>query len=43
MYDPGICDVVRESQDRDRFVVCSYYVEDTLEAVDVIDPLGQVK
>ncbi|NLV74146.1 MAG: hypothetical protein GXY52_05635 [Chloroflexi bacterium] len=43
LYDPHMFNYMWESLDRDRFVVGTYYIEDTLEGVDFIDHLMQVQ
>jgi 2,3-diketo-5-methylthiopentyl-1-phosphate enolase len=43
LYDPHMFNYMWESLDEDRFVVGTYYIEDTLENVDFIDHLGQVE
>ena len=42
LYDPHMFNYMWESLDQDRFVVGTYYIEDTLEGVDFIDHLGQI-
>ncbi|MCE5258287.1 MAG: RuBisCO large subunit C-terminal-like domain-containing protein [Chloroflexi bacterium] len=43
LYDPHMFNYMWESLDRDRFVVGTYYIEDTMEGVDFIDHLAQVQ
>jgi 2,3-diketo-5-methylthiopentyl-1-phosphate enolase len=43
LYDPHMFNYMWESLDQDRFVVGTYYIEDTLENADFIDHLGQVQ
>jgi 2,3-diketo-5-methylthiopentyl-1-phosphate enolase len=43
LYDPHMFEYMWESIDHDRFVVGTYYVEDTLENVEFIDHLGQIQ
>ena len=43
LYDPYMFNYMWESLDQDRFVVGTYYIEDTMEDVDFIDHLGQVQ
>ena len=43
LYDPYMFNYMWESLDQDRFVVGTYYIEDTLKNVDFIDHLGQVQ
>ena len=43
LYDPHMFNYMWESLDQDRFVVGTYYIEDTLENVDFIDHLAQVQ
>ena len=43
LYDPHMFNYMWESLDQDRFIVGTYYVEDTLENVEFIDHLGQVQ
>ena len=42
-YDPHMFNYMWESLDQDRFVVGTYYIEDTMEGVDFIDHLDQVQ
>ena len=42
LYSPHMFNYMWESLDQDRFVVGTYYIEDTLEGVDFIDHLGQI-
>jgi len=43
LYDPHMFNTMWESLDQDRFVVGTYYVEDTMENVDFVDHLAQVQ
>jgi 2,3-diketo-5-methylthiopentyl-1-phosphate enolase len=43
LYDPHMFNYMWESLDRDRFIVGTYYIEDTMEGVDFIDHLAQVQ
>jgi 2,3-diketo-5-methylthiopentyl-1-phosphate enolase len=43
LYDPHMFNYMWESLDQDRFVVGTYYIEDTMENVDFIDHLAQVQ
>ena len=43
LYDPHMFNYMWESLDRDRFVVGTYYIEDTVESTDFIDHLMQVQ
>ena len=43
LYDPYMFNYMWESLDQDRFVVGTYYIEDSMEDVDFIDHLGQVQ
>jgi 2,3-diketo-5-methylthiopentyl-1-phosphate enolase len=43
LYDPHMFNYMWESLDQDRFVVGTYYIEDTMEHSDFIDHLAQVQ
>ena len=43
LYDPHMFNYMWESLDQDRFVVGTYYVEDTKEDTDFIDHLAQIQ
>ena len=43
LYDPHMFNYMWESLDQDRFVVGTYYIEDTIEHTDFIDHLSQVQ
>ncbi len=43
LYDPHMFNYMWESLDQDRFVVGTYYIEDTMENEDFIDHLAQVQ
>ena len=43
LYDPHMFNYMWESLDPDRFVVGTYYIEDTVENTDFIDHLAQVQ
>lgn len=43
LYDPHMFNYMWESLDQERFVVGTYYIEDTMENVEFIDHLAQVQ
>jgi 2,3-diketo-5-methylthiopentyl-1-phosphate enolase len=43
LYDPHMFNFMWESLERDRFVVGTYYVEDTVENAEFIDHLAQIQ
>ena len=43
LYDPHMFNYMWESLEQDRFVVGTYYLEDTMEGAEFIDHLAQVQ